>query len=245
VRTLVTIGYSPEPEQPKKKPPPPPPSVDRDDDGIVDNLDKCPTIAEDLDAIEDEDGCPDLDDDKDKIADNPPEPLTLEQVITLPAPIEFYFDTAIMRPGAEVYLRQVLEVLKKHPEVLKLEIQGHTSSEGGHDYNMRLSNDRAKAVFKWLTDHGIEPGRLVPNGYGLTQPLVPNDSEPNRQKNRRVQFRLLEAAPGLPPVSQQPSAPPPQPTPAAPPPAPPTAPATPPPAPPTAPAKATPPAARP
>jgi outer membrane protein OmpA-like peptidoglycan-associated protein len=126
-------------------------------------------------------------------------------VITLPAPIEFKFDTAIMLPGAEIYLRQVLVVLQQHPEVQKLEIQGHTSSEGGPEYNMRLSNDRSQAVFTWLVDHGIAAQRLVPRGYGLTQPLVPNDSEPNRQKNRRVQFRLLEQTPGSAPIRSQPN----------------------------------------
>jgi cysteine-rich repeat protein len=209
VRTLVTVGYSPEPKPPgrPKERPPEPEVLDSDGDGILDNLDKCPSQYEDLDGIEDQDGCPDLDDDKEKLVDTQPEPLTLEQMITLPAPIEFYFDTAIMRPGAEVYLRQVLDLLQKHPQVLKLEIQGHTSSEGGHDYNMRLSNDRAKAVYTWLVEHGIDAKRLVSQGYGLTQPIVPNDTEPNRQKNRRVQFRLLEAAPGLPPIKSQAPAP--------------------------------------
>ena len=121
----------------------------------------------------------------------------------MPAPIEFKFDTAIMLPGAEVYLNQVLRVLQNHPEVTKLEIQGHTSSEGGAEYNLRLSNDRATAVFTWLVDHGIDPDRLVPRGYGLTQPLMPNDTEPHRQHNRRVQFRLLEQASGTTPVNSQ------------------------------------------
>ncbi|HWU90738.1 MAG TPA: OmpA family protein, partial [Kofleriaceae bacterium] len=170
VRTLVTIGYSPEPKKPRKGPSPG--FADSDGDGIPDHLDKCPQLAEDIDGVEDHDGCPDPDGDKDKIVDGAPDPgkpLTLEQVVTLPAPIEFYFDTAIMRPGAEVYLRQVLEVLQKRPDVLKLEIQGHTSSEGGPEYNMRLSDDRARAVFQWLVDHGIDAHRLVPRGYGLTQ----------------------------------------------------------------------------
>jgi len=199
VRTLITVGYSPEPK-PKKPPGPLPPPLDSDGDRITDNLDQCPTEGEDQDGVLDEDGCPDLDSDTDRIVDTvPPEPqkpLTLEDVVTLPAPIEFYFDTAIMRPGAEVYLIQVLEVLQRHPEVLKIEIQGHTSSEGGATYNMKLSNDRAKAVVAWLIDHGTDAKRLVPQGYGLTQPLAPNDSEPNRQKNRRVQFRIPEQAPG-------------------------------------------------
>ena len=205
VRTLFTIGYSPEPA-PHKRPGLAPRPDDRDGDGIADNLDKCPNQPEDFNGYQDDDGCPDVIDDKDKLVDSPPkEPLTLEQVLTLPAPIEFKFDTAIMLPGAEVYLNQVLGVLKQHPEVLKLEIQGHTSSEGGPDYNMRLSIDRSNAVLAWLVDHGIDAQRLVPHGYGLTQPLVPNDSEPHRQRNRRVQFRMLEQQPGSAPLGPQPS----------------------------------------
>ena len=210
VRALVTVGYSPEPKRPRLGLVPRP--DDADGDGIVDVDDKCPSQPEDMNGFEDADGCPDVPSDKDKLVDNEPDPappLTLEQVMTLPAPIEFKFDTAIMLPGAEVYLNQVLKVLQNHPEVLRLEIQGHTSSEGGADYNLRLSNDRAKAVFQWLVDHGIDAPRLVPRGYGLTQPLLPNDSEPNRQRNRRVQFRLLEQAPGSAPVGSQPGATPP------------------------------------
>jgi flagellar motor protein MotB len=66
-------------------------------------------------------------------------------------------------------------------------------------------------VFTWLVDHGIDAQRLVPHGYGLTQPLVPNDTEPHRQKNRRVQFRLLEQTPGSTLIGSQPSETPPPP----------------------------------
>jgi MYXO-CTERM domain-containing protein len=201
VRVLVTIGYSPEPE--RTRPALTPPPDDRDGDGILDKDDKCPDLPETFNGYKDEDGCPDDPDrDKDRIIDTMPDPgtLTLEQVVTLPAPIEFKFDTAIMLPGAEIYLRQVLDILQKHPEVLKIEIQGHTSSEGGAEYNLRLSNERSQAVLAWLVDHGIDADRLVPHGYGLTQPLVPNDTEPHRQRNRRVQFRLLEQTPGSPPI---------------------------------------------
>ncbi|HEU4731995.1 MAG TPA: OmpA family protein [Kofleriaceae bacterium] len=203
VRVLVTIGYEPEPRPAR---PAPPRLVDSDGDGIADRDDACPTQPEDFDGFQDDDGCPDIEDDHDKITDSPPDPsqpLTLEQVVTLPAPIEFKFDTAIMLPGAEVYLNQVLEILKKHPEVQRLEIQGHTSSEGGAEYNLRLSNDRARAVFTWLVDRGIDAQRLTPRGYGLTRPLFPNDTEPHRQRNRRVQFRLLEQAPGTAPLGSR------------------------------------------
>jgi outer membrane protein OmpA-like peptidoglycan-associated protein len=206
VRVIFTVGYEPEP--PRARPPARPPALaDRDGDGIVDKDDKCPDYPEDKNGYQDDDGCPDVLEDADRIVDNPPapgEPLTLEQVITLPAPIEFKFDTAIMLPGAETYLNQVLAILKAHPEVTKLEIQGHTSSEGGYDYNMKLSADRARAVYQWLVDHGIAGQRLVPKGYGLTVPLFVNDTELHRQRNRRVQFRLLEQAPGSPPIQSLP-----------------------------------------
>ncbi|HEX3758521.1 MAG TPA: OmpA family protein [Kofleriaceae bacterium] len=238
VRVIFTVGYSPEPPLRAIAPRP----NDRDGDGIIDNLDKCPDQPEDYNGYQDDDGCPDvLETDKDRVVDVPPwtpgQPLTLEQVITLPAPIEFKFDSAIMLPGADTYLNQVLGILKAHPEVTKLEIQGHTSSEGGYDYNMRLSDARARAVYQWLVDHGIDGQRLVPHGYGLTVPLFPNDTEPHRQRNRRVQFRLIEQAPGSAPINSLPRGGPPtpgNPTPAAPPtpatPAAPTSPATPPPA---------------
>jgi OOP family OmpA-OmpF porin len=205
VRVIFTVGYSPEPPPPRGLAPRP---SDRDGDGIADNLDKCPDQPEDYNGVQDDDGCPDiLETDKDHVVDNPPvpgEPLTLEQVVTLPAPIEFKFDSAIMLPGAEIYLNQVLAILKAHPEVTRLEIQGHTSSEGGYDYNMRLSDSRAKAVYQWLVDHGIDGQRLTPHGYGLTQPMFPNDTEPHRQRNRRVQFRLIEQAPGSAPIHSLP-----------------------------------------
>jgi cysteine-rich repeat protein len=197
VRTLVTIGYSPEPRPARRGLVAQP--NDSDGDGIIDTLDKCPSQPEDKNGYQDEDGCPDAPPEP----PDPDAPLTLEQVTTLPAPIEFKFDTAIMLPGAEVYLNKVLQLLQNHSEVLKLEIQGHTSSEGGPEYNLRLSNDRAKAVFTWLVDHGIDASRLVPRGYGLTQPIFVNDTEPHRQHNRRVQFRLLEQAPGSKPVDSQ------------------------------------------
>lgn len=200
VRALLTVGYSPEPKKPQK---PLPYEPDRDGDRIIDRLDRCPAEPEDYDGVEDDDGCPDPEP-LPPPAD-PERPLTLEQVITLPAPIEFEYDTAIMLPGAEVYLTQVLGVLQQHPEVLKIEIQGHTSSEGGAEYNLRLSNARATAVYNWLIERGVDRKRLMARGYGLTQPIAPNDSEPNRQRNRRVQFRMVQKAEPVAPAAETPA----------------------------------------
>ncbi|MBS2029250.1 MAG: OmpA family protein [Deltaproteobacteria bacterium] len=75
------------------------------------------------------------------------------------------------------------------PTPPQVEIGGHTDNVGTHDYNLKLSDARAAAVKDWLTAHGIAAGRLTSHGYGDTQPIVPNDSELNRAKNRRVELK--------------------------------------------------------
>ncbi len=76
-----------------------------------------------------------------------------------------------------------------------LEVQGHTDSVGGDSYNMRLSQERAEAVRAYLLAKGIAGRRLLAKGYGLHQPLVPNDTAANRELNRRVQFIRTESKP--------------------------------------------------
>ena len=69
-----------------------------------------------------------------------------------------------------------------------LEVQGHTDSQGTADSNQRLSQQRADAVRAYLVAHGINSSRLTSKGYGMTQPIAPNDSAANRAKNRRIEF---------------------------------------------------------
>jgi outer membrane protein OmpA-like peptidoglycan-associated protein len=61
---------------------------------------------------------------------------------------------------------------------------------------MVLSEQRANAVRDWLTSHGVAPDRLVAHGYGQDKPLVPNVTPAMKAKNRRVQFIIMEQAPG-------------------------------------------------
>jgi outer membrane protein OmpA-like peptidoglycan-associated protein len=78
--------------------------------------------------------------------------------------------------------------MKDEPK-LSLEIGGHTDNVGKPDYNMKLSDERAAAVRQWLVAHGIAASRLTSRGYGDTQPVVPNNSDENRAKNRRVEVK--------------------------------------------------------
>jgi len=69
------------------------------------------------------------------------------------------------------------------------EIQGHTDSVGSVSYNKRLSQKRAEAVVRYLTDHNsIEPDRMIPRGFGMSQPMASNNTAAGRAKNRRVQI---------------------------------------------------------
>jgi outer membrane protein OmpA-like peptidoglycan-associated protein len=82
--------------------------------------------------------------------------------------------------------------MKKHPEVTKLRIEGHTDNSGRKKTNDRLSKARADAVAKWLTEHEVDAKRLVTVGYGSSRPLKPNDSVANKALNRRTEYYVDE-----------------------------------------------------
>ena len=89
-------------------------------------------------------------------------------------------------------LTQVAEVLREHPEIKKVEVQGHTDNRGAAAYNKKLSDRRAKSVVRWLVERGhIDADRLEPKGYGMDQPIDDNSTEEGRQRNRRVQFKIV------------------------------------------------------
>jgi outer membrane protein OmpA-like peptidoglycan-associated protein len=99
----------------------------------------------------------------------------------------------VILPVSDDLLRQVAGVLVEHPEIVKLEVQGHTDSRGGKKYNRKLSQKRADSVMKWLVTFGqIDSGRLSAHGYGPDQPIADNATPEGRQKNRRVQFKIIE-----------------------------------------------------
>jgi outer membrane protein OmpA-like peptidoglycan-associated protein len=196
------------------------PIPDMDNDGILDDDDRCPTEPEDKDGFQDEDGCPDRDNDKDAILDVddrcPNEPETYNQfededgcpdkgIVVLRDEIKIldtvYFKTnsARLAERSKPLLRDVATVLKNYQYIQFVEIQGHTDDLGDDAYNLTLSGERARSVYKFLTKEcGIDSDRLRPRGYGETVPAVPPDGmtgdalEAARDKNRRVQFIILK-----------------------------------------------------
>jgi outer membrane protein OmpA-like peptidoglycan-associated protein len=99
------------------------------------------------------------------------------------------FDTAkfTLRPAAREKLAKVAGVVSGHPG-LTLEVEGHTDSVGGDDYNQKLSEQRGEAVRGYLTEQGVPQNSVTSQGFGETQPVASNENAPGRQQNRRVEL---------------------------------------------------------
>lgn len=87
-------------------------------------------------------------------------------------------------------LNKVVSFLNSNGEV-NIEISGHTDDVGSDSANLTLSQNRAKSVVKYLTEKGIVKERLEARGFGETLPIVENDTDSNRAKNRRIEFKIL------------------------------------------------------
>ena len=96
-----------------------------------------------------------------------------------------------LKKSSLVELNKVLKLLQITPD-LKIEISGHTDSDGNDDFNLELSINRAKAVVNWLIENNISKDRLSFKGYGETKPLEENNSISNKAKNRRTELTIIE-----------------------------------------------------
>ncbi len=114
-----------------------------------------------------------------------------QKQIALRRQISFATGSEEILPNSEPILFEVADALLRNPDLELVEIQGHTDNRGDHALNMRLSQQRAESVQQWLIQHGVEPTRLMAKGYGPTRPIVPNITQRNRARNRRVQFRIV------------------------------------------------------
>ena len=115
--------------------------------------------------------------------------------IKIPGKIHFDTDKATLKDDKETkeILETVANVLKENAQITKVRIEGNTDDSGSHDHNMKLSQDRAETVSKWLQDKGgIDKARLDPKGWGPDRYLVKNDSAEHKEQNRRVDFKIWE-----------------------------------------------------
>ncbi len=104
--------------------------------------------------------------------------------------IEFIKSKDIITEDSKAILDEVAQILKKY-KGLKIQIQGHTDSDGDEKFNQALSEARAIAVKNYLIQKGIDAKTLFTKGFGQSRPRVKNDSKMNKQKNRRVEFKII------------------------------------------------------
>jgi OmpA-OmpF porin, OOP family len=200
-----------------------PPPRDSDGDGIPDKEDACPGIPgikssdptrngcpgdRDGDGIRDDlDACPDVPGvpSKDPKKNGCPRAQVSGGEISIREQVEFATGTAAIQPSSDALLDDIADILKKLPDITKVEVQGHTDDQGNKGFNRALSQQRAAAVQKALVARGIEQKRLFARGYGSEKPIADNGTDEGRTRNRRVQLVILErvppnaAAPGKPP----------------------------------------------
>lgn len=117
--------------------------------------------------------------------------LTKEEYEILERGVHFKHASAMLTKASREYLDQVAELMKKHPD-LRVGIEGHTCDLGTKQINMQYSERRANAVWFYLKEKGINTDRISAKGFGDNKPLVPNTSEANRKKNRRVEFKIVK-----------------------------------------------------
>ena len=125
---------------------------------------------------------------------NPLDPKDDLQLFTLN--IEFDYDKAVLKPQYFDKLDVIVKVLQRDPGATA-RIEGHADKRktSKHEYNVRLSERRAKAVLDYLVEvGGIDHARLTYKGYGFTRPVAPNDTEENMQKNRRTEIYIRSSA---------------------------------------------------
>ncbi|OGQ04091.1 MAG: hypothetical protein A2W61_06545 [Deltaproteobacteria bacterium RIFCSPLOWO2_01_44_7] len=115
-----------------------------------------------------------------------------EEKIIITQKIHFEFNRWNIRPISFPILDDVVEVLKRNPQIKKVRIEGHTDWIGSDAYNIRLSDRRAESVRTYLIQKGVESDRLISEGFGESRPVADNNTTEGRAKNRRTEFTVVE-----------------------------------------------------
>jgi outer membrane protein OmpA-like peptidoglycan-associated protein len=106
--------------------------------------------------------------------------------------VHFDVDKDQVKPESLSLLQEVAAILLSHPEIARIEIQGHTDDQGDDAYNLDLSQRRVESVRQLLIVQGVEADRLEARGYGESKPIAEGQNEEARAANRRVQFLIVE-----------------------------------------------------
>lgn len=122
----------------------------------------------------------------------PPKAVVTGNKIELKETVEFKTGSHELANVVDPVLDEVVQVLKDHPEITRIRIEGHTDSVGTRPYNQKLSERRAATVREYLASHGVEAGRMSSKGFGQERPIASNDTDQGRAQNRRVEIHIEE-----------------------------------------------------
>ena len=151
------------------------PWPDTDGDGVLDKDDKCPNVA----GVPSENGCPEK-----VIKDD-----AVKAINMAAQTINFRSGSSRFKPGVAAELDKIVVLMKAHPKAT-FAISGYTDSSGRAASNLRLSERRANAVMGYFTRNGVDGSRLTAKGYGVANPIAPNNTRAGRAKNRRVEIKV-------------------------------------------------------
>ncbi|MBU2582482.1 MAG: OmpA family protein [Alphaproteobacteria bacterium] len=112
------------------------------------------------------------------------------EVISETNAIHFRSGSAQLDEKSRPLLESLADIANRCPEVEKISVEGHTDAVGPDGANQRLSEQRAEAVVSFLKDKGVEKSRIESAGFGASRPVAANDTETNRAKNRRIEFKV-------------------------------------------------------
>ncbi|MEG0966659.1 MAG: OmpA family protein [Pseudomonas sp.] len=144
---------------------------DSDNDGVCDNVDKCPDTPANVTV--DADGCP-----------------AVAEVVRVELDVKFDFDKSVVKPNSYGDIKNLADFMKQYPQTTTT-VEGHTDSVGPDAYNQKLSERRANAVKQVLTnEYGVESSRVESVGYGETRPVADNATDAGRAVNRRVEAQV-------------------------------------------------------
>jgi len=176
---------------------------DKDGDTLVDLDDRCPTEPGPV-VLK---GCPDVDEDTIANLDDrcptipgliehggcppPPPPELVQKFSGAIKGITFEQNKDIIRKTSFVTLDEAVKVMLDYPQI-RLLIEGHTSAEGKRELNLDLSDRRARSVKQYMVDKGVTADRIDTKGFGPDVPVAKNNTEANRAKNRRIEFKIFQ-----------------------------------------------------
>jgi len=168
---------------------PPPPPADTDGDGIPDDKDACKDKAGKANDDAAKNGCPE----PAKLAVAPVQKVEIVgDEVKIKEKIMFDVGKATIKPESDKLLDEMADLVKKTADIDLIEVAGHADKSGDEKANLKLTEERSKAVVEALVKRGVDAKKLRAKGYGEYCPEDPGDSPEAHEKNRRVQFAILK-----------------------------------------------------